>query len=127
MSDSDLPFLGAARARPDRTALVVGGTECRYRDLLAVSERVAHFLLRGRTDLEEARVVLLVPPGFAYVAAQWGIWRAGGVVVPLALAHPVPELVSLIEDADPELVLLHPGTEKKAMPAAEACGVPWAR
>lgn len=126
MTGSALPFLRAAQARPRRIALVVGESKYRYRDLLAASERVAHFLLRGRTDLREARIVLLVPPGFAYVAAQWGIWRAGGVVVPLALAHPVPELVSLIEDADPELVLLHPDTEKKAVSAAETCGVPWA-
>ncbi len=126
MSDSHLPFLGAARAHPYRIALVLGESQCRYRDLLSVSERVAHFLLRGRSDLREARIVLLAPPGFAYVAAQWGIWRAGGVVVPLALAHPVPELVSLIADADPELVLVHPDTEKRGIPAAEACGVPWA-
>ena len=126
MSDSDLPFLGAARRHPDRTALIFDEREYLYCDLLALSERVAHFLLRGRTDLEGARVVLLVPPGVAYVAAQWGIWRAGGVVVPLALAPPVPELVSLIVDADPELVLLHPGTEEKAKWAAQACGVRWA-
>ncbi len=127
MSDPDLPFLRAVRARPERTALVVGEAEYTGRDLLAASERVARFLLRGSTDLEEARVVLVVPPGFAYVAAQWGIWRAGGVVVPLALAHPATELASLIADADPELVLLHPGTELDARPAAEACGVPWAQ
>lgn len=124
MSDSHLPFLGAALANPYRAALVIGDSICRYRDLLSVSERVAHFLLRGRTDLKEARIVLLAPPGFAYVAAQWGIWRAGGVVVPLALAHPTPELTTLIADADPELVLVHPETEKKARPAAAACGVP---
>ena len=126
MSDSHLPFLGAARAHPYRIGLVIGESTCRYRDLLAVSERVAHFLLRGRSDLREARIVLLTPPGFAYVAAHWGIWRAGGVVVPLALAHPVPELVSLIGDADPQLVLVHPDTRKRGIPAAEACGVPWA-
>ncbi|MDE0650730.1 MAG: AMP-binding protein, partial [Gammaproteobacteria bacterium] len=126
MSDSHLPFLGAALANPYRAALVIGDSICRYRDLLSVSERVAHFLLRGRTDLKEARIVLLAPPGFAYVAAHWGIWRAGGVVVPLALAHPTPELITLIADADPELVLVHPKTEKRARPAAEACGVPCA-
>ena len=126
MSDSHLPFLGAALANPYRAALVIDDSTCRYRDLLSVSERVAHYLLRGRTDLKEARIVLLAPPGFAYVAAHWGIWRAGGVVVPLALAHPTPELITLIADADPELVLLHPETKKRAMPAAEACGVPWA-
>ena len=126
MSDSHLPFMGAALANPYRAALVIDDSTCRYRDLLSVSQRVAHYLLRGRTDLEEARIVLLAPPGFAYVAAHWGIWRAGGVVVPLALAHPTPELITLIADADPELVLVHPETEKKARPAAEACGVPWA-
>ena len=127
MSGGHLPFMGSARAHPERVALVVGETQYAYHDLLEASERVARFVLRGRPDLEEARVVLLVPPGVAYVAAQWGVWRAGGVVVPLALAHPVRELVSLIEDADPELVLLHPGNEKKARPAAQASGVPWAQ
>ncbi len=126
MSDSHLPFVRTALANPYRVALVIQESQCRYRDLLSVSERVAHFLLRGRSDLQEARIVLLAPPGFAYVAAQWGIWRAGGVIVPLALAHPVPELTSLIADADPELVLVHPYTEKQGIPAAEACGVPWA-
>ena len=32
----------------------------------------------------------LVPPGFHYVALQWGIWRAGEAV-PLSLFHPRPE------------------------------------
>ena len=127
VADSTLSFLTAAREHPDRVALTVGGTSYRYRDLLDASERIARYLLRGRPDLEEARVVLIVPPGFAYVAAQWGVWRAGGVVVPLALAHPVRELVSLIKDADPQLVFLHPSTEMHAIPAADACGVHWAQ
>ena len=126
-TDSDLPFLRAARAHPERHALFVGDAEHTYGDLLSASERVARFLLRGRADLEEARVVLLVPPGFEYVAAHWGIWRAGGVVVPLGLAHPAPELTTLVEDADPELVLLHAGTEERGVAAAEANDVPHAR
>ena len=127
MNDPDLPFLRAARTHPERLALVVGDEQHTYGDLLSASEKVARLLLRGRADLDEARVVLLVPPGFEYVAAQWGIWRAGGVVVPLGLAHPTPELTSLFEDADPELVVLHSGTEERGVPAAEACDVPHVR
>ena len=56
-----------------------------YNDLLDASSRVATALLAGREDLQEERVAFLVTPGFPWVAAQWGIWRAGGVAVPLPL------------------------------------------
>ena len=122
----DLPFMHAARAHPDEIALTVRGRKYFYRDLLSASTSVACFLLGGeRADLDEARVVLLVPPGFEFVAAQWGIWRAGGIVVPLALSHPHRELVELMDDAEPELVIIHPGTEKEAIPAAVECGIPY--
>ncbi len=35
---------------------------------------------------------IFIPPGFDHVAVQWGIWRAGGIAVPLAISHPPPEL-----------------------------------
>ena len=69
---------------------------------------MATCLLAGRTDLAEARVAFLAPAGFAYVATQWGIWRAGGVAVPLAVSHPPPELEYVIRDADAEVVVVHP-------------------
>jgi len=69
---------------------------------------VATCLLAGRTELAEARVAFLAPAGFAYVATQWGIWRAGGVAVPLAVSHPPPELEYVIRDADAEVVVVHP-------------------
>jgi malonyl-CoA/methylmalonyl-CoA synthetase len=43
-------------------------------------------------------VAFLVTPGFPWVAMQWGIWRAGGVAVPLPLNSTRPELEYLIED-----------------------------
>jgi len=69
---------------------------------------VAACLLAGRDDLEEARVAFLAPPSFAYVATQWGIWRAGGIAVPLAVSHPPPELEYVIRDADADVVVVHP-------------------
>jgi len=65
-------------------------------------------VLAGRDDLAEARVAFLAPPGFHYVAIQWGIWRAGGIAVPLAVSHPPPELEYVLNDAEVETVVVHP-------------------
>src|SRR5690606_27508723 len=69
---------------------------------------IARRLLAGAADLEEARVAFLTPPGFDYVATQWGIWRAGGIAVPLAVSHPAPELEYTIDDAVASIVVAHP-------------------
>ena len=54
--------------------------------------------METRDDLDQARVAFFVQPGFEYVAVQRGIWRAGGVAVPLAASHPPPELDYVIRD-----------------------------
>ena len=62
-------------------------------------------LLDGRDDLNEARVAFLVTPGFDYVAVQWGIWRAGGIAVPLPMSHPPAELEYLVRDSEASIVV----------------------
>ncbi len=104
----ELPLVARARAHGDRTAIVATEGTFTYRDVLDASARVAGSLLAGRDDLAEARVALLVPPGFHHVATQWGIWRAGGIAVPLAVSHPPPELEYVIRDAAAEIVVVHP-------------------
>lgn len=102
-----------------------------YEQLLDASARVAAALLDGRPDLNEERVAFHLPPGFAHVAVQWGIWRAGGMAVPLALSHPRPELEYTIGDADPGIVVargagadvcraIAADTHRRFLPAAEA-------
>ena len=44
------------------------------------------------TPLEQA-------PGAEYLAGTLAIWRAGGIVVPLATSHPPRELTYVLEDA----------------------------
>lgn len=104
----ELPLFVRARAHADRTAMVATEGTFTYADLLDASARVAASLLDGRADLKEARVAYLVPPGFQYAAVQWGIWRAGGVAVPLAVSHPPAELEYVIRDCDAEIVVGHP-------------------
>ena len=89
----------------DRIAIVAAGRSYTYADLDAASKGVAAALLESRDDLHEARVAFLVPPGFEYVAVQRGIWRAGGVAVPLATSHPPRELEYVIKDSGAEVVI----------------------
>jgi malonyl-CoA/methylmalonyl-CoA synthetase len=93
-----------------------------YRRLLDASGRVAARLLDGREDLEGRRVAYLTPPGFAYAAVQWGIWRAGGIAVPLCVSHPRPELEYVVEDAGAEILVAHPSLEAALQPIAAAKG-----
>lgn len=120
-----------ARSWGERTALRTAEGAFSYADLLRASQAAAEALLQaagggagGARDLEEARVVYLVPPGFTYVAIQWGIWRAGGVAVPLALSHPPAELAYVLDDAQPALALVHPDLAARLRPLCEARGIP---
>ena len=90
------------------TAIVDEAGPHTYGSLLAASGRVASGLLDARADLNEARVCALVPANFDYAAVQWGVWRAGGVFVPLCTTHPLPEIEYVINDSDSAIVIYHP-------------------
>ncbi|CAH0998726.1 Long-chain-fatty-acid--CoA ligase FadD13 [Neolewinella maritima] len=88
-----------------RTAVVDPTASYTYSQLLDRSAKVATTLLAGQTDLKEDRIAFLVPPSFGYVALQWGIWRAGGIAVPLCTKHPTPSLRYVIEDTQASAVI----------------------
>ena len=94
-----------------------------YEDLLGRSGRCAARLLGGQEDLCETRVAFLTPPGMAHVATQWGVWRAGGIAVPLCDQHPAPELAHVIDDSQASIVVAHPEYEERLRPVAETRGL----
>ena len=104
-------LIDRASTHADHAAIVDHGGEYTYDDLLVASEKVAGTLLAGRDDLGEARIAFMVAPGFEYVATLWGIWRAGGIAVPLALSHPTPELEYVLDDAGAEAVVADAASE----------------
>jgi malonyl-CoA/methylmalonyl-CoA synthetase len=91
-----------------------------YGALDARSRTAASVLLGGLDDLAEARVAFLVPPGIDWVLTQWGIWRAGGIAVPLAISHPLPELAWVIEDSAASIVVGHPAEADRVEAMARA-------
>ena len=67
--------------------------------------RVANALLTHRQTLAGARVAYLVTAGYQYAVVQEGIWRAGGIAVPLAPSHPLPELEYVLRDTAADIVV----------------------
>jgi malonyl-CoA/methylmalonyl-CoA synthetase len=106
----------------DRTAIIDAAGKHSYAELDLASRRVAGALLRGRDDLQQERVAFFVPPGFAYPAVQRGIWRAGGVAVPLALSHPPAELEYVIGDCGASTVVADPSSAAAIQPLARRTG-----
>ncbi|HEX8361812.1 MAG TPA: acyl-CoA synthetase [Longimicrobium sp.] len=117
-----LAMVARAEAAAGRTCIVADEGTFSYAALLEASARVAAGLLDGRVDLEGARVAFLAPPGWEYVAVQWGVWRAGGVAVPLAVSHPEAELEYVVADADAEIVVAHPDLADALRRVAERNG-----
>ena len=121
---SHLPLFDRAGQFADRTAIKSGGESTSYGQLLDDSASVAAALLDGAADLEGARVCFLVSPGYDYVAVQWGIWRAGGIAVPLGMMHPLPELEYVVEDTGAMTIVADAGLLEKVRPLAESHNLP---
>jgi len=103
-----------------RTAIIACDGTYTYDQLDDASRRVASALLGDNDDLRQMRVAFLVAPSFAYAAVQRGIWRAGGVAVPLAVSHPPAELEYVVQDSGASIVVAGPGFETVLAPLAKA-------
>ncbi|WP_392533915.1 acyl-CoA synthetase [Nostoc sp. C117] len=115
----NLPLITRAQEHNEKIAIIVprGSANATtvgvftYRDLLYTSSQIATSLLENADDLHEQRVAFLIPAGFEYVATQWGIWRAGGIAVPLCVSHPRPELEYVITNSGASIIVAHPNFE----------------
>jgi len=73
-------------------ALVEGDHSYSYADVHARIEKFANGLLNGADDLQEERIAFFIPASIDYVTTMFGIWRAGGIAIPLNVASAVVEL-----------------------------------
>ncbi len=98
-------FVARCQSFSLRPALISEGKTYTYESLLRDSAALAQFLLGDRPDMEEARIAFFIPASYAYVFTQWGIWRAGGIAVPLCTSHPLPSLEYVLQDTDTRLLI----------------------
>ena len=107
-----------------RVAVTSNGHDHSYDSLLSVSEAIAASLLDRSADLGEERVAFLIPASFEYAAVQWGIWRAGGVAVPLSLSAADPELEHVITDAQVDRIIVPEDSVEKLRPLCDRLSKP---
>jgi malonyl-CoA/methylmalonyl-CoA synthetase len=103
-----LKIVHQAHKNIDNTAIIADNRAYSYKELLFESGNFAHLLLNDAKDLDETRVAFMVTPGFDYVRVQWGIWQAGGIIMPLCLTYPLPSLRYTIENSDAEILVVSP-------------------
>lgn len=102
----ELPIIQKAFAHGQRTAIRdVSQVEFTYTNLVRGSLVMARCLLDGTQDLDEMRVAFLIPSGLHYIETQWGIWRAGGIAVPLSLSATEPELQYVLADSQASAIV----------------------
>ena len=133
---ADLSLIEHASLHRERTAIVDCDGAHTYGRLLDASAHVAKSLL-GVRELGAGDpgagpcvpfgvpfcVPFLLTPGFSWVAVQWGIWRAGGIAVPLPLDSPAAELEYFIRDSQAKALLADAAGVALLEPMAAALGL----
>lgn len=119
-----LPDRAAAHA--GRTAVVDAAGAHDYEALTDAADGIAAGLLErlgGRADLEGERIAFLAPPSAAWPALLFGIWRGGGVAVPLSPLWPGPESARALEETGAAAVVATPDLEAAVADVADRLGV----
>jgi malonyl-CoA/methylmalonyl-CoA synthetase len=118
-----LQLIEKAYSYTSRIAINSGGLSYTYANLLEASHQMATWILDGQADLQEKPVAFMVDPGFEYVSTQWGIWRSGGIAVPLCITHPLPSLTYVLEDTGASILVVSPVYENILRDYAAAKGI----
>ena len=119
--DSNSVVFLRARDYGNRVAIIDSNGPHSYDRLLRLSKNIGNNLLRrtGRSDLFGRCVAFLCPNDVSYVAAQWAIWRNGGIAVPLCNSHPLDMYDYMIEDCNASIVISSDEYAAKLEPIAK--------
>jgi amino acid adenylation domain-containing protein len=100
---------GTAARRREHRAVEASDASLSYADLERLSNRLANRLLSlgvGR----DACVGVSLPRGAGELVALLATAKAGGAYVPLDPAHPTDRLRLILEDAAPQVMIVHPSS-----------------
>ncbi len=89
---------------PTRPAVVFRDQQLSFAELNRQADELANHL-RGLGVGPDVKVALLVERSIEMVVGVLGIWKAGGVYVPLDITQPQRRLQLMLEDADVKVIL----------------------
>ena len=97
-------FSQQARSTPEMTALADERTELSYRELDALTDRIAAGL-RARGIAAGERVALCMPRSVELIAGMLGVMKAGAAYVPVDPGYPAARIAFLLRDSAAAAVL----------------------
>ena len=98
------PFVAAARANPERTAIICGGHEYSYAEVNARSNQICA-LLAARGVRPGDAVAYFLPNCAALIEVYYAIQKLGAVAVPVNARSIAPELEYFLRTSDATVLL----------------------
>jgi len=90
--------------QPDTIALTFKEQQLTYAELNQRANQLAHYLNSAGVGAE-VRVAVCVQPSLEIAVSLLGIFKAGGVYVPLDPTYPADRLTAILEDTQPKILL----------------------
>jgi amino acid adenylation domain-containing protein len=119
--EPEQPFLTdferCVRAHPTACAVSHRGSDLSYGELDRRAEQLANHLVSAGVRAE-APIAVCLPPSIDVLVALLAIFKAGGVYVPLDPTHPRALLHTIVEDAQPALLLTDTRVQPDVLPEA---------
>ncbi len=93
-----------AQQFPDRIFVIAGDVHLTYRQINDQACRFANVLAQKGIQSGDS-IALLMPNTPDFVACYFGVLKQGGIVAPLNITSPAPELAHLLEDSGARLLV----------------------
>ena len=97
-------FVDCVRAHPQRTAFICEGKSVSYKELDALSSRIAHFIA-SQGIAPGSVVAVCLRRQVELVATLLAVWKAGLGYVPLDPQYPTHRVADILEDSRAALVI----------------------
>ncbi|MEW9698048.1 amino acid adenylation domain-containing protein [Paenibacillus sp. SI8] len=105
-------FEEQAAKTPNAIAVLFENEQCTYRQLNEKANRIAHYL--AMKDVQREQIVgIAANRSMEMIIGIWGVWKAGGVFLPIDPQYPNDRIRFMLDDSQVSLLLTHKSLEKQ--------------